>query len=95
MIAKRQQRHLEFKLWAQRRRREHHVIGGAILEPADRHQAKILADVTEPEARGIEQVRAEIGQYTGALIAPQDRIYVLATRAGLSSVLARSQPAPA
>jgi Trk K+ transport system NAD-binding subunit len=29
------------------------------------------------------------------LIAPQDRIYVLATRAGLSSVLARSQPAPA
>ena len=28
------------------------------------------------------------------LIAPQDRIYVLATRAGLSSVLARSQPAP-
>jgi Trk K+ transport system NAD-binding subunit len=29
------------------------------------------------------------------LIAPQDRVYVLATRAGLSSVLARSQPAPA
>jgi len=29
------------------------------------------------------------------VIAPQDRIYVLATRAGLSSVLARSQPAPA
>ena len=26
------------------------------------------------------------------LIAPQDRIYVLATRAGLGSVLARSQP---
>ena len=29
------------------------------------------------------------------LLAPQDRIYVLATRAGLSRVLARSQPAPA
>jgi Trk K+ transport system NAD-binding subunit len=29
------------------------------------------------------------------LIAPQDRIYVLATRAGLSSVLARSQPGQA
>ena len=29
------------------------------------------------------------------VIAPQDRIYVLATRAGLSSALARSQPAPA
>ena len=29
------------------------------------------------------------------LIAPRDRIYVLATRAGLSSVLARSQPAQA
>ena len=29
------------------------------------------------------------------LLAPQDRIYVLATRAGLSRVLARSQPARA
>jgi hypothetical protein len=28
-------------------------------------------------------------------LAPQDRMYVLATRAGLSRVLARSQPVPA
>jgi Trk K+ transport system NAD-binding subunit len=45
---------------------------------------------------GLQQPAAERVEWSPShrrLLAPQDRIYVLATRAGLSRVLARSQPA--
>ena len=70
VIAPAQQCHFEFEPRAGARRREHHVIRAAVLETVSRDDGKFIADVAEPEARGVECMRAEIVENAGALIAP-------------------------
>ena len=51
-------------------RDEDGVIGGAIFEAAGADQARIGANVAEPEAAGIEQMRAQVRDDAATLVAP-------------------------
>ena len=46
------------------------MIRRAVLEAVHAHELEPVFDVPEPEATGVEEMRAEIGQHAGALIAP-------------------------
>ena len=46
------------------------MIRGAVLEAVHTHELEPVFDIPEPEATGVEEMRAEIGQHAGALIAP-------------------------
>ena len=70
MIAPGQQRHLQLELHGARVRGDDDVVGRAVLEGARRDDAKVLADVAEPEAGRVEKMRAEVGKHAGALVAP-------------------------
>src|SRR5215831_9545001 len=70
MIAPTEQRHFQLELWLGLVRGEHDMVGRAIFEAAARYDANVLADVAEPELRGVEKVRAQIRQNARALVAP-------------------------
>src|SRR6266849_7603338 len=70
MVTPAEQRHLQFELRLGFIRGEHDMVGRAILEAAARYDANVLADVAEPELRGVEEMRAEVRQNARALVAP-------------------------
>src|SRR3954471_11045280 len=46
------------------------MIRSAVLEAVNTHELEPVFDIPEPEATGVEEMRAEIGQHARALIAP-------------------------
>ena len=46
------------------------MIRSAVLEAVNAHELEPVFDIAEPEATGVEEMRAEIGQHARALIAP-------------------------
>src|SRR5713101_8774682 len=56
MVAPAEQRHFQFELRFGCIRGKHDMVRGAIFEAAARYDANILADVAEPELRGVEEV---------------------------------------
>src|SRR5262249_29073379 len=53
MVAPAEQRHFQFELWLGRMRGKHDMVGRAIFEAAARYDTNILADIAEPELRGV------------------------------------------
>src|SRR5215510_4889733 len=71
MIAPHQQRHLQLEPWKRILAMDDDMIRRAVLKAMDTNETERVRDVSEPESAGIEQMRTEIGQHAGALIAPR------------------------
>jgi hypothetical protein len=69
------------------------TVGGCGQDHAEPPPSLVQVRVIALRRPGTDQIDWSPGHRHP--IGPQDRIYVLATRAGLSSVLAHSQPGPA
>src|ERR1700737_135081 len=65
-----EQRHLQLELRGGAAASEHDMIGRTILEAAAGYDPDILGDVTKPELRGVEEMRAEVWENASALVAP-------------------------
>jgi len=70
MVAPHQQRHFHFQFGPGRARPEHDVIGSPVFEIGSEIYGEIVPEIAEPEPRCVEQMRAEIVQHAGAMIAP-------------------------
>src|ERR1700694_227693 len=70
VIAPGKQRHLELELRPGRARADDDVVGRAILEASRENHFERGAQIAEPEIRGVEKMRYEVGQHSGAGVAP-------------------------
>src|SRR5260221_12984749 len=71
MIAPAEQRHLKLEPGFALARAEDDVVRRAVLETIARDDGEILGERAEPETGGVEEMRAEIWQHAGALVAPR------------------------
>src|SRR5258708_966637 len=71
VIAPAEQRHLKLEPGLALVRAEDDVIRRAVLEMIARDDGEILGELAEPETGRVEEMRAEIRQHAGALIAPR------------------------
>src|SRR3954467_7181686 len=70
MVAPHQERHFQFDPRQGFLAMDDDMIRSPVLEAVTPHELERVFDIPEPEATGVEEMRAEIGQHARALIAP-------------------------
>ena len=70
VVAPVEQRHLQLELRLHRVGADYDMVRSPVFVVGGEHDAEVLVQLAEPEPRRIQEMRAQVVQHTGAVIAP-------------------------